>query len=620
MELIYAWIEKFRNIEQCGFDLSDEFCVLVNHDSIEEIKNSNISIKTISIEKKRVLPNIYGENICSVTAVVGKNSTGKTNVLTCIGDLITSFHYSSFILVYFDREKNKYILECNRIGIRNEGKTIYAMHQEFQPRTKIYEYVNGEILLYENIQNLKSRIEFITVRNILDTMVRPNANDFYSSIGRFGLSYAECGLYYMFAYLNDYDNEENLKNNNVSIEFEIIRGKDDCSLMILPRKFPGKQCGFDFNDIDGNEVYKKVFMLRFFEQVLNKMHFFDNEIVKLEREELKNIVENCDGNIDRLLEKYGEIKCRVIDIRLKLMENRRGNKIDIDNCYKQFVNSLESMISKIDEQNFQSSSKCSVNISADLVCEEFMGCVRKLLEFSDEADICLEFIPGILKINMNGLSDGLKYLLNLYSTIQKCLKQNEASAVKNIILILDEPEIHMHPDWSRKLLNKMFGFLKDKFPENKFQIILSTHSPFILSDIPKNDIVFLEKDEKGFALVKNTDLNTFGANIHTMLKDSFFMKSTIGEFARIQINEVLKFLTYKEYEGGMDKDKVEYIIDKIDDGLIRNKLESLYEEKYQEEEKTILEYKNKIKELENSLKLYKSRGSDTLENGGGKDD
>ena len=67
---------------------------------------------------------------------------------------------------------------------------------------------------------------------------------------------------------------------------------------------------------------------------------------------------------------------------------------------------------------------------------------------------------------------------------------------------------------------------------------MSTHSPFILSDLPKENVIFL-KDGKQI----NPDITqTFGANIHTLLSNGFFMSDGLmGEFAKSKITEIKDF-------------------------------------------------------------------------------
>ena len=59
---------------------------------------------------------------------------------------------------------------------------------------------------------------------------------------------------------------------------------------------------------------------------------------------------------------------------------------------------------------------------------------------------------------------------------------------ENTTIFIDEPELSLHVDWQRSL----FGYLLDQKSSNQF--IVSTHSPFIYSKYPKNEIM-LDEDK-----------------------------------------------------------------------------------------------------------------------------
>lgn len=63
-----------------------------------------------------------------------------------------------------------------------------------------------------------------------------------------------------------------------------------------------------------------------------------------------------------------------------------------------------------------------------------------------------------------------------------------------------------------------------------------THSPFILSDIVSENILYLNDGQ-----AKKVEGNTFGANYYDLLYDSFFFeKNSIGEVATHVISDMIK--------------------------------------------------------------------------------
>src|SRR5690606_28520244 len=132
-----------------------------------------------------------------------------------------------------------------------------------------------------------------------------------------------------------------------------------------------------------------------------------------------------------------------------------------------------------------------------------------------------------------------------------------------IIVFIDEGEVALHPEWQRRFFKRAISFISELFNDRKIQIILTTHSHFVLSDIPKQNIIFLERDENGNTKLADVDReDTFGANIYTLLSDSFFMENTIGEFAREKIKWALEKLDPKIQSEISDSEKAEinYII------------------------------------------------------------
>jgi energy-coupling factor transporter ATP-binding protein EcfA2 len=114
---------------------------------------------------------------------------------------------------------------------------------------------------------------------------------------------------------------------------------------------------------------------------------------------------------------------------------------------------------------------------------------------------------------------------------------------ENVNLILDEIELYYHPEYQRRFINTLRGYLRKLRLENvrNLNIIFSTHSPFILSDIPLQNVLKLEN---GAALDSNDEEKTFGSNIHEMLARSFFLNNElIGDFAKEHIELTVKTLT-----------------------------------------------------------------------------
>ena len=106
--------------------------------------------------------------------------------------------------------------------------------------------------------------------------------------------------------------------------------------------------------------------------------------------------------------------------------------------------------------------------------------------------------------------------------------------------MFDEVEICFHPEYQRRFINELLGYLRRMRMKTHatYNIIIATHSPFILSDIPQSNILYLED---GRMARHERFKNPFAANISDILYESFFLKNGfIGEWAREKINGILK--------------------------------------------------------------------------------
>lgn len=129
------------------------------------------------------------------------------------------------------------------------------------------------------------------------------------------------------------------------------------------------------------------------------------------------------------------------------------------------------------------------------------------------------------------------HVLNLLS-----VKYADRNQYKNVTVVFDELEICFHPEFQRGLISNLIAFIEGLRLNNafSFNIILATHSPFVLSDVTIGNILFLEDGENVSSKMKQ---KTFGANVNELLAESFFLsKSFMGEFARCKITDLIDYL------------------------------------------------------------------------------
>jgi len=179
-------------------------------------------------------------------------------------------------------------------------------------------------------------------------------------------------------------------------------------------------------------------------------------------------------------------------------------------------------------------------------------------------------------------------------------------------IIYDEIELYFHPEYQRKFVNQFLSSISrlDLGRRNgikNINILFSTHSPFVLSDIPDTSILRLNAGKQK-PLVKEN--KTFGANIYTLLKDSFFLENYIGEHARGEIQKLINSLQSKSNEKSSEfvkevldepLENLKKRIELIGEPFLREKLWEKYYDKFGLKER-IAEMEKEIERLkENDL-------------------
>ena len=196
-------------------------------------------------------------------------------------------------------------------------------------------------------------------------------------------------------------------------------------------------------------------------------------------------------------------------------------------------------------------------------------------------------VPNSNPIQFTSLSSGEKLFIYTISTlIYHILNIKSVSTnrihYRKVNIIMDELELCFHPEMQRAFVQKLLSTITRLHINThmKLNLMLVTHSPFILSDIPQSRILFLKEGEDvGGAM----ELNPFGTNINDVLVHSFFLneKGFLGDIAQERINSLMRFLSVKDKMlGYWNVKRAEYFIDNIvGDDVIKHYLLQMLKEK-----------------------------------------
>lgn len=108
-----------------------------------------------------------------------------------------------------------------------------------------------------------------------------------------------------------------------------------------------------------------------------------------------------------------------------------------------------------------------------------------------------------LQIPLSSIGSGFEMIFSLIYSYYLA-KQNG----KKLIILIDEPELHLHPDIQKKFVDFLLEISKD------FQVILTTHSPILVKQIMYNDnikSIVINKD-KTISSINNLKLSFLSSN------------------------------------------------------------------------------------------------------------
>lgn len=190
------------------------------------------------------------------------------------------------------------------------------------------------------------------------------------------------------------------------------------------------------------------------------------------------------------------------------------------------------------------------------------------------------------------------------------IKERVGRTVKyhHINLIFDEAELYYHPEYQRKFVSKLLSGLAlchiNKKVIRSINVIIITHSPFILSDIPDTNILLLGRDIKNAECIK-----TLGANIYDLLKGGFFLDYAIGDFIQAKLQTYLEIYNDSTPQR-IDrfekiKDEMSFIIKHLGEKYLRAVFQRMYDEMSSPDKED--DIKSKIRELQLQQAILESK-------------
>ena len=195
----------------------------------------------------------------------------------------------------------------------------------------------------------------------------------------------------------------------------------------------------------------------------------------------------------------------------------------------------------------------------------------------------------------------LYHLININSVFETKVDKIKYSYVN---IILDEIELYYHPEFQRIFVNELLQRIQSLSIENikGINILFCTHSPFILSDIPKENTLKLKDGEIQY---DKSSHNTLGANIHDLLDNDFYLSNGfMGEYTKDKIFSLINFLDkdnndnyIPKFNHKWNKKNALNFIELVGEPILKSTLKELYFNEYSNEIDKEIERLTNLKNL-----------------------
>ncbi|UJC99795.1 AAA family ATPase [Streptococcus oralis] len=564
MKLIALVIKQYDELfKNQIFNFSDEYKV-----------DFNFETNKLKIDKNLdYIENFYGDSIYNISPIVGINGIGKTTVLNIISGYSPAKREQDSDNQYFflfeigkQEDKVRFKVSSNNLSVATLqeywGQTFYRNQDgsfdcdpEGYDVTRNILYVNlpskgkGGVIESRTTLNQKGLAMFIhsylwlSDRNIISSVLSCSLD-----ISTYGLK----------------DNTNSIPRGIKAIGFLIY--KSIHNIFYEEDEFIKKLLSESL--LDECEKYLKEDVSDYEDSGFNLLL----DIVKeLNQNEVKEEENKLKDETRKVKKDYVESIIDIVNIFREIREN--GSLIDnkSSSILLKYSNNNRSLFEELNDRLFQHTKSKKL---VDKFCYDLNENFNNYYLLKETPDY--------------HMSTGEGNLIEIFSQLYTYLYMHEESS-EDIILLVDELESGMHLEWSRRLIkiliNNLSEILEDEGKGRKIQLIFTTHSPYMLSDIKPGNVIMIEKNqETGYSEGKVLQ-NTFAKNIQEIMKENL-IDNIYGDFALAKINSMIERLNGEEEQEGNEEELLKEI-HLISEPILRNKLLEMYDKKYNTSEFSI---------------------------------
>lgn len=546
MKICFIWVERFRNFDNFGINLS----------SAEKFR---YDMGVLERSPVNIIPyGLFGTSIVEVTGIVGKNGAGKSNALELICHAVKGGKNSiasDFLIVTQDNDR----FTCHYSFSSGRKPVIppdFESH-EYDPT-----FYPSKVIFFSNVFDQRRTI-------------------FHRDISDISLNKLAMSVPLTRRGITNFEKQIRLVNSKIFSNLQIDL---PAKVQLLSRLWStrssfriensssqhlssAKQFRMNFRDRirDINVVNKFVALFKFgffFEfyvfyqkkqKTANKYFSFIQNLESLfnEIENIRSTEEISDRLIEYLEENYslGDLE----SARAGKIANIEDGAIGSTTFHAQitFLKSLRRTVSSLDLE-YHSEGQRAKSIEYFTFNYQSKGSRKFISDFTT-----LFGKMELFDLDWMGISSGHKAYINIFASLHQELRATRNEA---LLLCIDEGDLYLHPKWQVEFFDKLIQTLPNIF-SGKVQLILTSHSPFLLSDLPRQNISILAPERNG-ASMDGIELssNTFGGNLYDLYAEPFFLgNKRTSDFAHRVIRSVIE----QAESGELDQDEKNMLLSNI---------------------------------------------------------
>lgn len=187
----------------------------------------------------------------------------------------------------------------------------------------------------------------------------------------------------------------------------------------------------------------------------------------------------------------------------KLTSEQRSNKVkELYDFYK--------------NKEFAKQPTCNYDIDIDqnsLAANEDLNYIYKLKQYDLVQAASVVFYKNGKQIASEEMSSGEFAMLSMVLSI------STAASDSHTLILIDEPELSLHPNWQMTIIDNLDRALKNQV----CHLLIATHSHMLVSDLPMNrsSVSQWEKDKDGNLIANRIEENTYGWSAEEVLLKVF---------------------------------------------------------------------------------------------------